>query len=124
VQRTRPEGQYDLSETEFLTLDALQHQTCMTVGQLQRHIKVLPAQMSRIIKSLEGRYDEPLISCSINQDDKRKVDVQLTDAGRAAVAAFRRAQIELNLDALKSLSPGDADELLRIVRIILKAMES
>jgi DNA-binding MarR family transcriptional regulator len=124
AQRTKPEGQYDLSETEFLTLDALEHNTCMTVGEIQRHVKVLPAQMSRIIKSLETTYDRPLITCSINQGDKRKVDVHLSDAGRQAVGAFRRGQVELNLGALKGLPPQDADELLRIVRLIRKAMES
>ena len=120
AQRTKPEGQFDLSDTEFLTLDALDRQDGMTVGELQRHIRVLPAQMSRIIKSVETKYDVPLITCSINQDDKRKVDVHMTDAGRLAVTAFRRAQIELNLDALRGLSPEDTDELLRIVRLIQK----
>lgn len=124
AQRMKPEGQYDLSETEFLTLDALEHRDGMTVGEVQRQIKVLPAQMSRIIKSLETTYEQPLITCSINQDDKRKVDVHLTAAGRQAVGAFRRAQIELNLDAIKGLPPQDADELLRIVRLIRRAMES
>lgn len=124
AQRTKPEGQYDLSETEFLTLDALEHRDGSTVGQLQRHVKVLPAQMSRIIKSLETKYDLPLITCSINQADKRKVDVHLTEAGRQAVNAFRRAQIDSNLEAMKSLSAQDAEELLRIVRLIRKAMPS
>jgi DNA-binding MarR family transcriptional regulator len=122
AQRTPPEGQFDLSDTEFLTLDALDHRNGMTVGELQRHIRVLPAQMSRVIKSLETKYDVPLITCSINQEDKRKVDVHLTDAGRQAVTAFRQVQVELNLDALRGLSPEDTDELLRIVRLIRQNM--
>ena len=123
AQRTRPEGQYDLSETEFLTLDALDRNTCLTVGQLQRTIKVLPAQMSRIIKSLETKYDRPLIACAINQEDKRKVDVQLTGEGAQAVEAFRRAQVDFNVDAIKSLSDDDVTELSRIVKSIRRAME-
>jgi CRISPR system Cascade subunit CasE len=46
----------------------------MIVGDIQRLLGVLPAQMSRIIRSLENR-DRPLIACHINPRDKRKVDV-------------------------------------------------
>src|SRR5262245_25850163 len=66
----------DLKEVEFLTLSLLQHRVSMIVGEIQRMLGVLPAQMSRIIRSLEDR-DEPLIICRINPRDKRKIDVCL-----------------------------------------------
>src|SRR5262249_51625995 len=55
----------DLKEVEFLTLAILQEHGTMIVGDIQRLLGVLPAQMSRIIRSLENR-DRPLISCQIN----------------------------------------------------------
>src|SRR5258708_39758558 len=70
----------DLKETEFLTLSALQGQGSMIVGDIQRILGVLPAQMSRVIRSLEER-DRPLISCHVNPRDKRKIDVSLTEDG-------------------------------------------
>lgn len=124
-QRSTPEEQYDLSETEFLALDALeqqQRQQCLTVGEIQKQIRVLPAQMSRILRNLETRHDEPLVQCSINRDDKRRIDVRITDAGREALDIFRSRKIKLNSDAIGRLSPIELSELLRIVRQIRKAM--
>ena len=71
----RREGD-EIKEMEFLTLAILQHHRTMIVGDIQRILGILPAQMSRIIRSLED-HTPPLIACQINSHDKRKVDVQL-----------------------------------------------
>src|SRR5688500_10499611 len=76
--RRRQHG--DLKDLEFLTLAILQRHPTMIVGDIQRILGILPAQMSRLIRSLEGRTS-PLVTCRINPQDKRKVDVQLTEAG-------------------------------------------
>lgn len=60
-----------LKEMEFLTLCHLRNKDLMNVGDIQKLLGVLPAQMSRIIRSLENR-DIALISCSINSLDKEK----------------------------------------------------
>src|SRR5205085_10655728 len=62
----------DLKDVEFLTLSILSHRDMLIVGDIQRMLGVLPAQMSRIIRSLETR-EQPLISCRINPQDKRKI---------------------------------------------------
>lgn len=124
ASRTKARGRYDLSETEFLALDALEQDGRLTVGQLQRRIGVLPAQMSRIIKRLETGHQKPLVSCAINQDDKRKIDVELTADGRKAVTAFRREKIDQTIASLRSLSPEDVNDLVRIVRVVRKAMNA
>src|SRR5213593_4884794 len=54
-----------LKEVEFHTLAILQERGTMIVGDIQRLLGVLPAQMSRIIRALENR-PQPLISCQIN----------------------------------------------------------
>ena len=114
----------DLSQTEFLALDALQQQDCLTVGELQRRIRVRPARMSRIIKHLETGYHRPLVRCTINREDKRKVDVHITQAGDKAADTFRRSSIETTLTAMESLSERDLNDLVRIVRIVRKEMET
>ena len=106
-QREKMKGGFDLSESEFLTLDALEEVTSLSVGDLRRRVAVLPAQMSRIIKALEQRYDEKLVLCAINPKDKRKIDVSITPKGRRAVAAYRRAKIMTSVEALSSVSDED-----------------
>src|SRR5258708_285963 len=49
----------DLKEAEFLTLAILRDRGTMIVGDIQRLLCVLPAQMSRIIRGLEAR-EQPL----------------------------------------------------------------
>src|SRR5690349_13062007 len=67
----------DLKDIEYLTLSLLHQHEPLIVGDIQRQLGVLPAQMSRIIRALESR-ERPLITCRINSQDKRKIDVVLT----------------------------------------------
>ncbi len=106
----------DLTETEFATLDYLARAEPLTVGELQKHIRVLPAQMSRIIRALESKAGDPMIRCDINQQDKRRIDVRLSDTGRKAHEEFRRARLGLTLQILEHLSDRDRNEFMRILR--------
>ncbi len=124
AQRRKPEGEYDLSESEFLALDVLQHQGPMTVGDLQRRVEVLPAQMSRIIRNLETKFDQPLVDCAINADDKRKINVKINRLGAQAADGFRQSKIELTIESLRVLSDEDLVQLLRIVRQTRAAAEN
>ena len=116
-------GGFDLSESEFLALDALEDLESMTVGQLRKHVGVLPAQMSRILKALEQRYEEKLVICSINPQDKRKIDVSITPKGRRAVDAYRRSKIKASVDALDSLTDRDLANLSAILTKIGRAFD-
>src|SRR5262249_27489479 len=86
----RPGG--DLKEVEFLALSLLQERGTLIVGEIQRQLGVLPAQMSRIIRSLEDR-ERPFIACRINPRDKRKIDVCLTDAGERALQDYQALRV-------------------------------
>ncbi len=103
----------DLKEIEFLTLTLLHRHDTMIVGDIQRHLGVLPAQMSRIIRSLESR-ERPLIACRINPQDKRKIDVALTPAGEAAFADYQSARVSGITQLVEQLPEEDIDELFRI----------
>lgn len=122
-QREKFKGGYDLSESEFLALDALEDAEAMTVGELRKHVGVLPAQMSRILKALEQRYDEKLVICSINPDDKRKIDVSITPKGRRAVDAYRRSKIQASVQSLESLTNRDLANLSAILAKIGQAFD-
>jgi DNA-binding MarR family transcriptional regulator len=107
-------GSGDLKEIEFLTLSLLHQHGTLIVGDIQRQLGVLPAQMSRIIRSLEGR-ERPLIACRINPHDKRKIDVALTQAGLVAFQAYQAARIGSIARLVGKLPEEDLDELHRLV---------
>jgi DNA-binding MarR family transcriptional regulator len=103
----------DLREVEFLTLSLLQGHGTMIVGDIQKLLGVLPAQMSRIIRSLEGR-DRPLIHCRINARDKRKVDVAVTAAGEKALSDYQADRVGRLAERLRVLSEDDLEDLARL----------
>lgn len=104
----------DLKEVEFLTLSLLHRHETLIVGDIQRQLGVLPAQMSRIIRSLETR-DRPLIACRINPNDKRKIDVALTPEGITAFQDYQSARIGSIHSLLGKLADEDLDDLQRLL---------
>jgi DNA-binding MarR family transcriptional regulator len=104
----------DLKEIEFLTLSLLHQRETLIVGDIQRQLGVLPAQMSRIIRALENR-DRPLIACRINSHDKRKIDVNLTPAGVAAFQEYQSTRVRTIATLLARLADEDLDDLHRLI---------
>lgn len=102
----------ELKEVEFLTLSLLQSNGTMIVGDIQRLLGVLPAQMSRVIRALENR-DRPLIQCRINPRDKRKIDVCLTAHGEKVLVDYQTKRVGRIVERLQQLSDDDQDELVR-----------
>ncbi len=103
----------DLKEVEFLTLALLHQYEPRIVGDLQRLLGVLPAQMSRIIRSLEARA-EPLICCRINPHDKRKIDVSMTPAGVRAFHEHQAARVNAMTRILGRLPEDELDDMQRL----------
>src|SRR2546426_1199564 len=99
----------DLKEVEFLTLSILQAHGTMIVGDIQRVLGVLPAQMSRVIRALENR-ERPLIQCSINTRDKRKIDVELTNNGEKALSDYQGKRVGRIVERLNNLPDDDQEE--------------
>ncbi len=104
----------DLKEIEFLALSLLHQREKLIVGDIQRQLGVLPAQMSRIIRALENR-ERPLIACRINPQDKRKIDVALTPAGVAAFQEYEASRVRTIAALLARLDPDDLDDLQRLI---------
>jgi DNA-binding MarR family transcriptional regulator len=100
----------DLKEIEFLTLTVLSSRGTMIVGDIQRVLGVLPAQMSRVIRALEAR-ERPLISCRINPRDKRKIDVCLTAAGEKALTEYREYRVRGITDLLRQLPEDHLEDI-------------
>src|SRR5262245_22918622 len=118
----RRRGPGDLKETEFLTLSILQQNQTMIVGDIQRILGVLPAQMSRIIRSLEDR-DKPLITCQINHHDKRKIDVHLTSEGERALTDYMTPRVQAIATLLGKLADDERESLAHILDKLHTAVE-
>jgi DNA-binding MarR family transcriptional regulator len=113
----------ELKEVEFLTLSLLQTNNTMIVGEIQRLLGILPAQMSRVIRSLENR-ERALIQCRINPRDKRKIDVALTPAGLQAWQEHQDARLRHIGDLLARLPEEDLEDLHRLLEKVQEILRS
>jgi DNA-binding MarR family transcriptional regulator len=104
----------ELKEIEFFTLTILQERGTMIVGEIQRLLSILPAQMSRIIRSLENR-PEALISCHINPRDKRKINVCLTEAGEKALQDYQAVRVRRIVELLRDLADDEQEQMIRLL---------
>ncbi|HEV3205134.1 MAG TPA: MarR family transcriptional regulator [Gemmataceae bacterium] len=104
----------DLKEVEFLALAILHDRGTANVGDIQKILGVLPAQMSRIIRSLENRHG-PLIACRINPRDKRKIDVTLTEEGTKAYHNYQAVRVHRIVDLLQDLPDEDQEDITRLL---------
>lgn len=122
IARSRhPAGGEDLSETEFLALDALVKEEPLTVGQIQRRIGVVPAQMSRIVRALERKEGKNCIRSQINAQDRRRINIFLTDKGRAAHEKYRNVRLRSMYEILAALNPEDRTHFMRIMGVLREA---
>lgn len=110
LPRGRRRGSASLKEMEFLTLAVLHEHPSMIVGDIQRILGVLPAQMSRLIRALENRA-EPLVTCQINTADKRKINVQLTDAGARSLVDHSAPRVQAIASLFRRLSDDEREAL-------------
>lgn len=120
----QPAGHHDLSETEFLTLDALYKDQPQTIGEVQKRVGVVPAQMSRIVRALEQRQGDPFIVCKINPADRRRIDLTLTNCGKEAYENYRSNRLASMTSILQVLEPDDRLHFMRILGQIRTAFES
>lgn len=102
-----------VTESEFLALEFLCETGTTSVGEIQHHINVVPAQMSRLLRRLEG---EKLVTTAINLEDRRKVDVTISDAGKAVRDEYRDAKMAPIIAALERLAPEERGEFMNLVR--------
>lgn len=113
-QRQKRSGKYELTDYEFLMLDALREGDNLTVGELQSLIGVSASQMSRVIRSLEDPERGKLVTTSINRRDKRKFNMSITPEGMKAVEQYRRLCINRTMEMLSAMSPKERAELVHI----------
>ena len=109
--RSRTGSPEELTEAEFLALDALMQRGPLSVGDIQKRIGVLPAQMSRIIRSLESKGGDAFVTCGINPKDRRKIDVTIAPEGvNAANHAFDVTPARLISGLITERGVTDASE--------------
>ena len=102
-------GAFDGKSSQHRVLHILSKSGRITQRELTAHLGIQPGSVSEIIKKLESAG---LITRQSNSEDRRTVDILVTDAGNAQVEASR-AQSESAL--FQSLSEEEKQQLLALL---------
>ena len=94
-------------------LDYLDRPTVLTVSA---HAAILRTQLSKVLAGLEARG---LVRREVNPQDGRSFRLDLTDEGRALVAALLDASRARNEAMLADLDAGERAQLMRLTRKVL-----
>jgi len=114
--------EFDLSDSEMLTLHILTKKPSLNVGELQRFLGVSPTKMSRIVRRLERQTSRPLVKCEFNPDDRRKVDVSITETGKQAYQAYRSLRVARTLAVLTEMDEAGRADFVRVIRMLRRQL--
>lgn len=103
----------EVTECGVLALDYLAQVGSTTVDEIQEQINVLPAQVARVVRQLQSAG---FVSSDINPQDRRGVDVSITDEGRAVHSKCRQAKLAPIIASLEGLGADERSQFMGLVR--------
>lgn len=104
---------HGLTVSQFGVLEALYFRGPMPVGQLAEKILRSSANLTLVVDNLAKRG---LVERTRRPDDRRCVDVSLSDAGRALIAGLMPAHVAGVVAAFDALSAAEQDALAALCR--------
>ena len=107
-----------LTYTQYLVMMALWEYGSTSVTKLGERLYLDSGTLTPLLKKLEGRG---LLTRFRSQEDGRRVDVELTDAGKAMKDEARK--VPLAMGQCLRIDPDDARELAQILRRVLLSFD-
>ncbi|MBI3913667.1 MAG: MarR family transcriptional regulator [Chloroflexi bacterium] len=113
--------EHDLTLPQFLVLVSIHRRgTGCPIGKLADEMMQSYPTMTGIVGRL---FDDKLVVRQTDPDDRRKVVVNLTPAGKHLLERARATRRERLADALKKFSLRDQREFLRLLTLYLTQLE-
>ena len=85
----------------------------MTAGEISRQLNMTTSRIAAVLNSLQKKS---LITRRTDDGDRRRVQVALTDGGRALCDSCRKQFVDDMYDMLSGLGEKDAREFVRLIR--------
>ena len=111
---------YGLARTQYIILRNLYDAGTLPTGSLLEKLQVEPATLSGLIDTLEAKG---LVVRVEHVEDKRRKDVQLTDAGRVTVDTIPPPGPVMEQVLRQEVNPGDVHILKAVGQQMLKNLE-
>ena len=106
------DGPSNVTHMESKVLGFFSHHPGATLSDLVAHSGRDKAQLARLVKGLRERS---LLVGEADTEDRRNVQLRLSDAGRAVQRALRGEAHTLNARAVEGLSPQEQAQLVALL---------
>lgn len=107
--------EHDLTISQFGALEAIYHLGPMPSGELGQKILKTSGNMTMVIDHLEKRG---LVTRQRREDDRRCVDIHLTETGSELIAAILPAHVAGVVQSLSALSMAEQQQLADLCRML------
>lgn len=116
-QKTQKQISDSVHGEHFVLFYISQHEGNVVPSEISNEMEISSARVAAALNSLEGKG---LITRQIDVEDRRRILVNLTDAGREQVKQHNQTVMNITTNMLKYLGEHDAGEFLRIMKRLAK----
>lgn len=112
---------FDISSSEYVCLVQFFDSNIMAIKDLAAQLDITSGGVTRILTSLEKKE---IIERRISQEDRRNINVHLTQKGIAMVARIRKASYDLHGEILCHIEPEYREPVLTAVEQLAVAIDN
>ena len=114
-------NKFDISTPEYICLVQFFDSNIMSIKELASQLDITSGGVTRILTSLEKKG---IIERRISPEDRRNIDVHLTQKGIEMVARIREASYDLHGEILSHITPEHREQVLNAIEQLVKAIDN
>ena len=120
LERVLAENDLGVNFTQYRALKQLTQSPCLSATELARRLEHDAGALTRLLDKMQERGFIKRLSCA---EDRRSVQISLTDAGRALARPLRNISDKLTELALSDLSPDERQSLISMLKRVRATLE-
>ena len=113
LERALVDHDLGLSFTQYRVIKALSHNPQVGASDLARHLEYDPGALTRLLDKMQERG---YLQRHTSPEDRRAVEISLTDAGRGLVRPLREISDQVTAFAMSELTDNERTTLIDLLK--------